>query len=239
MKDYYLLLGVNKKADKSEIKKAYRDSVKKYHPDGSGQNRATQRYQVKSSVDEDMLTRRITDLALQFGRYGYRRITALLRNEGWHVNHKRVCRIWKKEGLKVPQKQPKRKRLWLNDGSCVRLRPLFLNHVWSYDFVLDRLQNGSSFRMLTIIDEYSRRCLAIKVARKLKTDDVMESLVELFITHGLPANIRSDNGSEFTNKRIREWLKRLAVKPMFIEPGSPRENGYNESFNPGSGNLKK
>ena len=181
--------------------------------------------------DEDRLTQAILDLATEYGRYGYRRITALLKTQGWHVNAKRVQRIWRQAGLKVPQKQPKRARLWLNDGSCLRLRPAHRNHVWSYDFVMDRTQDGRAFRMLTVIDEYSRQCLAIKVARKLRSADVLEMLSDLFLRHGIPEHIRSDNGSEFTAQVVREWLTRLRVKTLFIEPGSPWENGYNESFN--------
>ncbi len=173
----------------------------------------------------------ILRLALKYGRYGYRRITALLHAEGWRVNHKRVERIWREEGLKVPQKQKKRKRLYLHDGSCIRLRPHWKNHVWSYDFVADRLSNGKKIRMLTVIDEYSRKCLAIRVAPALKSDDVLETLSNLFITEGLPDYIRSDNGSEFTAKILHDWLHKLKVKTAFIEPGSPWENGYNESFN--------
>ena len=174
---------------------------------------------------------RIIELATQFGRYGYRRITALLRREGWLVNHKRVERIWRREGLKVPAKQPKRRRLWLGDGSCLRLRPEYPKHVWSYDFVADRTHDGRAIRMLTVIDEYTRECLAIDVERKLRSDDVIFRLEQLFVERGVPAHIRSDNGPEFTAAAVRNWLERLDVKPMFIEPGSPWENGYNESFN--------
>jgi len=178
-----------------------------------------------------VLTVVIIQLASQFGRYGYRRITALLRRAGWNVNHKRVERIWRREGLRVPQKQPKRGRLWLNDGSCIRLRPQYPNHVWAYDFVMDRTHDGRAFRMLTIIDEYTRECLDIVVDRKLRSTDVIESLAELFVTKGLPRHIRSDNGPEFCANAVREWLDRLDVGPLFIEPGSPWENGYCESFN--------
>jgi len=171
------------------------------------------------------------DLATEYGRYGYRRITALLKTRGWHVNAKRVQRIWRREGLKVPHKQPKRARLWLNEGSCIRLRAEHSNHVWSYDFVMDRTQDGRAFRMLTVIDEYSRQCLAIKVARHLRSEDVLAVLSDLFLIHGVPEHIRSDNGSEFTAHLVREWLRTLDVKTLFIEPGSPWENGYNESFN--------
>jgi len=155
----------------------------------------------------------------------------LLRLDDWHVNHKRVERIWRREGLKVPKKQPKRGRLWLNDGSCVRRRPEHRNHVWAYDFVQDRTHDGKTFRILTVIDEYTRECLALKVARKLKSVDVLETLADLFILKGIPDYIRSDNGPEFTAVMLREWLPKTGVKTLFIEPGSPWENGYNESFN--------
>ena len=172
----------------------------------------------------------IIRLASQYGRYGYRRITALLRTEGWHVNHKRVERIWRREGLKVPTKQPKRGRLWLNDGSCLRLRPSWQNHVWAYDFVQARTHDGRAFKMLTVIDEFTRECLAIEVARRLRSDDVLQVLADLMVQHGAPDHIRSDNGPEFTAKAVRAWLTRVEVKTLFIEPGSPWENGFNESL---------
>lgn len=196
-----------------------------------GQHRSTQRKLPTPPADEKPLIAAIIRLAQQYGRYGYRRITALLRNEGWLVNAKRVERIWRREGLKVPQKQPKRGRLWFNDGSCVRLRPRCPGHVWSYDFVMDRTHDGRAFRMLTVIDEYSRLCLAIHVQRKIKSDDVLAVLTELFQRHGPPDHIRSDNGAEFTAHAVRDWLGRIGVKTLYIEPGSPWENGYNESFN--------
>ncbi len=196
-----------------------------------GQPRATQRYQPLIADDEGPLTAAIIRLAGQYGRYGYRRVTALLRREGWSVNHKRVERIWRREGLKVPAKQPKRSRLWLNDGSCIRLRPCWRGHVWAYDFVQARTHNGKAFRMLTVIDEFTRECLAIEVARTLRHDDVLACLTALFTGHGPPGHIRSDNGAEFTAKAVREWLPRIGVKTLYIEPGSPWENGYNESFN--------
>jgi len=155
----------------------------------------------------------------------------MLHREGWQVNHKRVERIWRREGLKVPQKQPKRARLWFNDGSCLRLRPCRRHHVWSYDFVASRTHDGRPIKMLTVIDEYSRECLAIDVERRLRSDDVLARLTELFIRHGPPEHIRSDNGPEFTAKAVRKWLARVGVKTLFIEPGSPWENGYNERFN--------
>jgi len=182
-------------------------------------------------ADEDVLTAAIIQLASQYGRYGYRKVTGLLRNAGWHVNRKRVERIWRREGLKVPQKQPKRGRLWLNDGSCVRLRPQYPNHVWAYDFMMDRTHNGKAFRILTIIDEYTRECLDIVVERRLTSLDVIETLAELFVERGTPEHIRSDNGPEFCAKAVREWLARVSVGPLFIQPGSPWENGYCESFN--------
>jgi putative transposase len=173
----------------------------------------------------------MVELATQYGRYGYRRIAALLQREDWRVNHKRVERLWRLEGLKVPARQPKRRRLWLNDGSCVRLRPSYRDHVWSYDFVLTRTHDGRPVRMLTILDEYSRECLAIDVARKLTSEDVLERLTDLFIRRGVPDYLRSDNGAEFTAQAVREWLERVGVRTLYIEPGSPWENGYIESFN--------
>ena len=156
--------------------------------------------------------KRMVELACQYGRYGYRRITALLKSEGWKVNHKRVERLWRREGLKVPSRQPKRKRLWLNDGSCVRLRPQRRNHVWTYDFVYDRTHAGRAFRMLTVLDEYTRECLAIRVARRLNSNDVLDTLAELFFRKGIPCHIRSDNGSEFAARIVRNWLKRDNVR---------------------------
>jgi putative transposase len=181
------------------------------------------------------MTARMIELAAVYGRYGTPRISALLRTEGWAVNRKRVERIWRESGLKVPQKQPKRGRLWLNDGSCVRLRPERKDHVWAYDFVSGRTHDGVPFRMLTLVDEYTRECLAIDVARKLTSDDVLERLAWLMATRGVPEHIRSDNGPEFTATVVREWLWKVGVKTLFIEPGSPWENGYVESFN---GNLR-
>jgi len=195
------------------------------------QPRSSQRYQPLVRDDEAPLTQAIVSLARQFGRYGYRRVAHLLRREGWRVNHKRVERIWRAEGLKVPEKQPKRGRLWLNDGSCIRLRSEYPGHVWSYDFVADRTHDGRAFRTLNIIDEYTRECLAIRVSRNLTSEDVQACLTELFCTHGVPVHLRSDNGSEFACEKVRTWLQELGAKPLFIEPGSPWENGYIESFN--------
>ena len=196
-----------------------------------GQPRSTQRYRPKIADDEEQLRNQIVALAREYGRYGYRMITGMLRNDGWKVNHKRVERIWRQEGLKVPQRQPKKRRLWLNDGSCIRLRPTYRNHVWSYDFVSDRTIDGKPLKILTIIDECTRECLAIDVARSIKSEHVIDRLADLFVRKGVPEHIRSDNGPEFTAKVVRDWLERLKVGPLFIEPGSPWENGYIESFN--------
>ena len=185
------------------------------------QPRSTQRPHPKVTDDEKRLVSRMIELATEYGRYGYRRITALLRREGWRVNHKRVERLWRREGLKVPQRQPKRRRLWFNDGSCVRRRPEHRDHVWSYDFVQTRTHNGRPVRLLTLIDEYTRECLAIDVARGLKSEDVLERLAELFIQRATPDYIRSDNGAEFTAKAVRAWLGRVGVRTLYIEPGSP------------------
>jgi transposase InsO family protein len=138
------------------------------------------------------------ELASEYGRYGYRRITALLRHDGWKVNHKRIERLWRREGLRVPSKQPKRGRLWLNDGSCIRLRPQYKDHVWAYDFVHARTHDGRPLRMLTLVDEYTRECLSIDVARRLSSEDVLERLAWLFATRSVPEYLRSDNGSEFS-----------------------------------------
>jgi putative transposase len=196
-----------------------------------GQPRSTQRRKRLVPNDEPALVKHMVKLASEYGRYGYRRVTALLRAEGFGVNHKRVERLWRLEGLKVPQKQPKRGRLWLNDGSCIRLRPAYPDHVWSYDFMADRTTDGRALKLLTIIDEYSRECLAIDVGRSLTSDHVMERLSQLFVERGVPAYLRSDNGPEFTAKAVRHWLEKIGVGTLYIEPGSPWENGYGESFN--------
>ena len=196
-----------------------------------GQHRSTQRKLPQGRADEGRLTDDIIELADQYGRYGYRMVTGLLNNAGWRVNHKRVERIWRREGLKVPQKQKKKGRLWQNDGSCVRLRPERPNHVWSYDFVQDRTADGRVYRTLNIIDEYTREALMIRVDRKLNSTDVLDALTDLFILRGPPEYIRSDNGPEFIAKKVRDWITAVGAKTAYIEPGSPWENGYCESFN--------
>ena len=195
-----------------------------------GQNRATQRYQTKKLPDEDKLTNRIINLIAQYGRYGTPRITAMLHREGWKVNHKRVERIWCEQGLKVAKRQKKRRRLWLNDGSCIRLRPEYRDHVWSYDIIEDKTYNGRKFRILNIMDEYSRECLLSFASRRITSSEVVEFLAELFCQRGLPEYIRSDNGSEFTARKVRKFIRDLGTLPAFIKPGSPRENGYIESL---------
>jgi len=195
------------------------------------QPRSTQRRRPQTPDDEAALTADIIALATQYGRYGYRRITALLRTAGWVVNKKRVERIWRREGLKVPAKQPKRGRLWLTDGSCIRLRPERPNHVWAYDFVEDRTHDGRRYRMLNIVDEFTREALAIRIDRRLRSTDVIDTLADLFILRGIPGYIRSDNGSEFIASAVKDWIAAVGAKTAYIEKGSPWENGYIESFN--------
>lgn len=196
-----------------------------------GQPWATQRKEPRTPDDEAALTADIIALARAFGRYGYRRITVLLRDAGWLVNKKRVERIWRQEGLKVPYRQPKRGRLWLSDGSCIRLRPERPNHVWTYDFVEDRTHDGRKIRMLNVVDEFTREALAIRVARRLNSNDVIDVLSDLFILRGVPGHIRSDNGPEFIAKAVRTWITAVGAQTAYITPGSPWENGYIESFN--------
>ena len=182
-------------------------------------------------ADEDALTQAILALAAEYGRYGYRRITEMLQRAGWSVGVDRVQRIWRREGLKVPLKQKPRSRLWLNDGSCIRLRPEHRNHVWSYDFVEAQTRDGRKLRLMTLIDEFSRECLAIRVARRINGMAVLETVADAMIAHGVPEHIRSDNGPEMTAKIVRGWLAGVGTQTLYIEPGSPWENGYCESFN--------
>jgi putative transposase len=196
-----------------------------------GQRRSTQRKIPRDREDANRLTADVIELARQYGRYGYRKVAALLRQAGWSVSDGRVERIWRREGLKVPDKQPKRSRLWLTDGSCIRPRPEQPHHVWSYDFVEDRTHDGRKYRMLNVIDEFTRECLAIRINRKLKAIDVIDVLSDLFIRRGIPGHIRSDNGQEFVAKAVQDWIAAIGAKTAYIEPGSPWENGYIESFN--------
>ena len=188
-----------------------------------GQHRSTQRKAPRGADDEACLTADIV--------HGYRRITALLRDAGWSVNRKRVERIWRQEGLKVPQRQPKRGRLWLTDGSCIRLRPEWPRQVWAYDFVEDRTRDGRKFRMLCVVDEFTREALAIRVARELSSADVIDVLADLFLAQGTPAHIRSDQGPEFIAEAVKAWIAGVGAKTAYIEKASPWENGYVASFN--------
>src|SRR6202140_4015552 len=197
-----------------------------------GQHRSTQRKIPRGREDEEeRLGAGIVERARQYGRYGYRKIAELLRRAGWLVNDKRVERIWRREGLKVPARQPKRARLWLNEGSCIRLRADRPNHVWSYDFLEERTHDGRKIRLLNIIDEFTHECLAIRVSRRLKSIDVIDLLSDLFILRGVPEHIRSDNGPEFVAKAVQEWIGAVGAKTAYITPGSPWENGFIESFN--------
>jgi transposase InsO family protein len=196
-----------------------------------GQHRSTQRKVPTGGADGEALTADIIALASQFGRHGYRRIAALLREAGWAVNVKRVERIWRREGLKVPQEQPKKGRLWTNDGSCIRLGLERPNHVWSHDVVESRTHDGRTLRMLALADEFSQECLAIRVDRRLRSTDVIDVLSDLFLLRGVPDYIRSENGPEFVAKAVREWIAAVGAQSAYIEPGSPWENGYCESFN--------
>ena len=164
-------------------------------------------------------------MASEYGRYGYRRVTALLKAAGWQVGKDRVQRIWRREGLKVPKKHKPRGRLWLNDGSCVRLRPQHRNHVWSFDFVQAQTHDGRSLRVLTLIDEHSRACLALKVARRINSLGVIEALADVMCLHGIPEHIRCDNGPEMISKALRKWVAKTGPQIQYIAPGSPWENG--------------
>lgn len=196
-----------------------------------GQHRSTQRHVPRGREDEERLVADMIELARQYGRYGYRRIAALLREAGWSVSDGRIERLWQREGLKVPMKQPKKGRLWLNDGSCIRLRPEHRDHVWSYDFVHCRTEDGRAFRTLNVLDEFTRECLAIRVRRRMNSIDVIDVLTDLFILRGAPNFIRSDNGPEFVAQKVRDWIGAVGARTALIEPGSPWENGYCESFN--------
>lgn len=195
-----------------------------------GLARSTLRYQSKPQNDDDLRFALIR-LAKHYGRYGYRKIGELLRAEGWRVNHKKVERLWREEGLQLPARHKKRKRLYHHDASVIRLRPQYPNHVWSVDFVHDKLSNGRPYKMLTVLDEYTREALSVTVATKMGSAEVLDALYPLFLKHGKPEYLRSDNGPEFSSGPFRDWLKRVGITPIQIYPGSPWENGYNERFN--------
>ena len=193
-------------------------------------SRSSLHYKAKFQ-DNDALRLAMIRLAKQHGRYGYRKIAELLRIEGWRVNHKKVERLWREEGLKLPERHKKRRRLYHKDSSVIRLRPTHANHVWAIDFVHDKLSNGRSYKMLTVLDEYTRQALCVEVKDKMNSDDVLEVMHRLLLKYGKPEFIRFDNGGEFVAEHLQEWLRRVGVTPIQIYPGSPWENGYNERFN--------
>jgi transposase InsO family protein len=188
-----------------------------------GVSRSTIRYVPQPRADESALAAAITHLASRYGRYGYRRVHALLRAEGWQVSHSRVMRIWRREGLKVPHRQPRRSRLWLNDGSCIRLRPQHRNHVWSRGFVFDRTRDGRALKLIVVMDEFARRCLAIHTARRIRAREALEVFAKLMVRQGVPDYIRSDNGPEMVAEDLRIWLQHMGTKTAYITPGSPWE----------------
>jgi len=196
-----------------------------------GVARSTQRYSTAEPKDDGSLRLALIRLVKQYGRYGYRKIAELLRVEGWKINHKKVERLWREEGLQLPKRHKKRKRLYHKDSSIIRLRPQYPNHIWSIDFVHDKLSNGRPYKMLTVIDEYTREALTVTVKQRMGNAEVLEALYPLLLKHGKPEFIRSDNGPEFVSTNFQSWLKKVGVKPIRIYPGSPWENGYNERFN--------
>ena len=194
------------------------------------QPRSSHRYERKPSDEEGRLVCRIHELVLQYPRFGYRRITVLLQREGFETGFDRVYRLWRREGLKVPKKPRKKRRLGSRANRCNRVRVERRNHVWAWDFIYDRTSNGTSLKWLSVVDEFTRECLCLKVARRMTSRDIIDVLRGLFMAHGGPAHIRSDNGPEFIAKALRDWLERSSVGPLYIQPGSPWENGYAESF---------
>ena len=180
--------------------------------------------------DEPALLARILELVAEFPRFGYRQITRLLQSEGWQVNAKRVYRLWRQEGLKVPKKTVKRRRLGSSEGGIIRRKAEHKDHVWSVDFIFDRTINGRSLKMLVIIDEYTRECISLEVGRKFTGDHFVETLADLFAIRGVPKFIRSDNGPEFIARDVQDWLKEMGIATLYIEPGSPWQNGHVESF---------
>ena len=195
-----------------------------------GQSRSSQRYQAKVRDDEPRLVSQMLDLVRRFPRYGYRFITAKLRQEGWQVNAKRIYRLWRREGLKVPRKKRKKRRLGTSVNGCHRRKAEQKNDVWCWDFVFDHTTSGTRLKWLSIVDEFTRECLCLNVDRSITSEDVVDTLAELFAVRGVPRHIRSDNGPEFIATAIRDWLGQLNIEAMYIKPGSPWENGYAESF---------
>jgi putative transposase len=196
-----------------------------------GQPRSTQRQTPKTSEEEDRLVRRMLELVRQHPRWGYRRITVLLRREGWRVNRKRVYRLWRQQGLKVPRKQRKKRRLGHSGNSCVRRPAEHKDHVWTWDFLHDRTSDGRPLKWLTLIDEYTRECLALEVDRGMTAKAVKTVLAAVVQQRGAPMHIRSDNGSEFIARVIRTWMVTAGLETLYVAPGAPWENGYAESFN--------
>ena len=194
------------------------------------QPRSSQRY-LSTKVGKDAaLVERMVALSKENPRYGYRRVWALLRREGWEVNKKRVQRLWREAGLRVPAKERKRRRLGTSENGCTRRRAKYIDHVWSYDFAMDTTQDGRRLKVMPVVDEYSRECLALQIERSITAEDVVETLARLFTERGEPAYIRSDNGSEFVAEEIKRWLAACGVETLYIEPGAPWENAYSESF---------
>jgi putative transposase len=198
--------------------------------DVADQPRSTQRYEPRPANDEAAVVTRMHELVRANPRFGYRRIAVLLQREGFHANFKRVWRLWRREGLKVPQKPRKRRRLGTSANSCVRHRAEHRNHVWCWDFIFDRTTNGSSLKWLSVVDEFTRECLVLKVSRSITSADAIEFFQGLFVAHGVPEHIRSDNGPEFIATGLRSWLSTAQVGPLYVAPASPWENGYAESF---------
>jgi transposase InsO family protein len=196
-----------------------------------GQPRSTQRYEARQSDEEVKLVARMLELVREHPRYGYRRIWALLRREGWEVNRKRVHRLWRREGLRVPGKARKRRRLGTSENACSRRRPERKDHVWAWDFIHDRTTSGGALKWLTVVDEFTRECLTLQTDRSIRAEDVKDELIRLFRDRGVPEHIRSDNGPEFIAKELKRWLEAASVGPLYVEPGSPWENGYAEAFN--------
>lgn len=196
-----------------------------------GQPRSTQRYRPRAPDRDRPLVQRMRALVRRHPRYGYRRVWALLRADGWRVNRKRVYRLWRQEGWKVPQRQRKKRRLGSSTNGVLRRKAEGINHVWCYDFVKDQTTDGRPLKFLPIEDEYTRECLALEVARSLTAEDVIQTLRDLLAVRGAPQYIRSDNGPEFIARAIRNWLAASGVETLYIEPGAPWENAYCESFN--------
>jgi len=194
------------------------------------QPRSTQRYARIVKDDEPALVRRLHELVGRHPRYGYRRVWALLRQEGWRVNRKRVYRLWRQEGFKVPRKQHKKRRLGTSANGIVRHRPEHKDHVWAWDFIHDRDERGRALKWFSLIDEYTRECLALEVERSIRAVDVIDILAQVFLIRGVPRHVRSDNGPEFIALAMRRYLDAAGVGTLYIEPGAPWQNGYAESF---------